>query len=129
MAFVEADLLTDISQEELDGIAKELAEEQPGDPDPIGTTISEQVQKVEDYTLRYDMPELRIKRLVRALVLYELYARLQSIPEKRKDKYEEAMKELRDIRDGKFKDLAVEEPPPAGLSSGQGNWGSKKKIC
>jgi hypothetical protein len=129
MAFIETDLLTDISQEELDGIGKELAEEQPGDPDPIAATIAEQVQKVEDYTLRYDVPELRVKRLVRALVLYELYARLQSIPDKRKSKYDEAMKELRDIRDGKFKDLAVEEPPPAGMSSNQGKWGSKKKIC
>ena len=126
MAFLEADLLADISQEELDGIAKSLVSE--GDPEPIATTIAEQVQKVEDYTLRFNVPELRVKRLVRALVLYELYSRLGSLPAKRKDKYEEAMKELRDIRDGKFKDLAIEDPPPAGLPTSQGAWGSKRKI-
>src|SRR5690606_7336650 len=98
------------------------------DPEPIETIIAEQIQKVEDYTLRYDLPELRQFRLVRALVLYELYARLGSIPQKRKDKYEEAMKELRDIRDGKFPDLALEDPPPDGLPEGQGQWGSKRKL-
>lgn len=126
MAFIADDLLVDISQEELDGIAGELVE--MGDPDPITTTIDEQVQKVEDYTLRYDVPELRQKRLVRALVLFELYARLQSIPEKRQKKYDEAMKELRDIRDGKFPDLALEDPAPEGLPEGQGRWGSKPRI-
>lgn len=126
MAFSEDDLLVDISQVELDGIAKALVNQ--GDPDPITTTIAEQVQKVEDYTLRYNVPEARSNRLVRALVLYELAARLGTIPEKRKIKYEEAMKELRDIRDGKFKDLALEEPPPAGLSTGQGAWGSADKV-
>jgi hypothetical protein len=126
MAFTEQDLLPDISQEELDGIAKELVT--PGDPEPIETTITEQEQKVEDYTKRYDVPELRQFRLVRALVLYELYSRLGTIPQKRKDKYEEAMRELRDIRDGKFPDLALEDPPPDGLPEGQGRWGSDTRI-
>lgn len=126
MAFTETDLLVDISREELDGIATELLAQ--GQPAPIASTIAEQVQKVEDYTLRFAVPELRVKRLVRALVLYELYSRLSVIPEKRKTKYEEVMKELRDIRDGKFPDLAAEDPPPASLPSGQGRWGSKKRI-
>lgn len=124
--FTEADLLSDISSDELDGIGAQLVVF--GDPDPIATTIAEQAQKVEDYTLRYNVPLDRAKRLVRALVLYELYARLSSPPEKRKYKYEEAMKELRDIRDGKFPDLAIEDPPPAGLPKGKGAWGSKCKI-
>lgn len=124
--FEESDLLPDISQEELDGIAKELVG--LGDQEPIATTIAEQIQKVEDYTLRYNVPALRCKRLCRALVLFELYARLQSIPDKRKAKYDEAMKELRDIRDGKFPDLALEDPAPEGLPEGQGRWGSKTKI-
>lgn len=126
MAFTEQDLLVDISQKELDGIAKTLVNQ--GDPDPITTTITEQVQKVEDYTLRWNVPETRHKRLTRALVLYELYARLQTIPEKRKLKYEEAMKELKDIRDGKFPDLAIEDPAPAGLPGSSGAWNSSTKI-
>jgi len=126
ITFTEEDLLVDISQEELDGIAKELVTS--GNPEPIATTIAEQMQKVEDYTARFAVPELRYKRLVRALVLYELYARLAEIPAKRKLKQEEAMKELRDIRDGKFPDLMLEVPSPAGVPSGQGNWGSKEKL-
>lgn len=128
MAFVftETDLLVDISQEELDGIAKEAVE--IGQPDLIAATIAEQVQKVEDYTLRFDVPDLRMKRLTRALVLFEIYSRLSSIPEKRETKYNEAMKELREIRDGKFPDLAIEDPAPEGLPSGEGRWGSKPKF-
>jgi hypothetical protein len=126
ITFTEEDLLVDISQEELDGIAKDLVSE--SNPQPIASTIEEQVQKVEDYTLRFAVPDLRFKRLLRALVLYELYSRLAEIPEKRKLKHEEAMKELRDIRDGKFPDLMLEEPPPAGTPTAQGNWGSKEKL-
>lgn len=126
MAFEEGDLLVDIGREELEGIARELVEQ--GDPEPIARTIEEQVQKVEDYTLRYEVPELRGKRLVRALVLFELYARLGTIPEKRREKYEEAMKELRDIRDGKFKDLKIEDPPPPDMPVGGGEWGSEEKF-
>jgi hypothetical protein len=126
ITFTEADLRVDISKEELDGIAKELVE--TGDPEPIATTIVEQIQKVEDYTLRYSVPVTQAKRLVRALVLFELYSRLGSIPAKRKDKYEEAMQELRDIRDGKFPDLAIEDPPPTGLNQTGGRWGSNKRF-
>ncbi len=126
MAFTEADLLADISQAELDGIAKALVT--AGDVDPIATTILEQTDKVEAYTLRYAVPEIRSNRLIRALVLWELYSRLGAIPEKRQVKYDEAMKELRDIRDGKFKDLALEDPAPTGLSSTQGQWGSADKV-
>ncbi len=126
ITFTEEDLLVDISQEELDGIAKELVSD--GDPEPIARTIAEQLQKVEDYTARFEVPELRYQRLVRALVLFEIYARLAEIPKKRQTKYDEAMKELKDIRDGKFPDLMLEEPPPAGIPSGHGNWGSKEKL-
>lgn len=126
VTFEEEDLLVDISQEELDGIAKTLVT--GGDPEPIETTIEEQIQKVEDYTLRYELPDIRAKRLVRALVLHELYSRLGVIPDKRVRKYDEAMKELIDIRDGKFTDLAIEDPAPDGLPGATGDWGSSEKI-
>lgn len=126
MPFIEANLLPDISQEELDGIAKELVT--VGDPEPIATMIAEQAQKVEDFTLRYNVPELRLHRLIRPLVLWELYKRLGAIPEKRQTAYDEAMKELREIRDGKFPDLAIEEPAPAGLPGSTGDWGSEERI-
>lgn len=126
MAFTEQDLVPDISQEELDGIAKELVT--PGDPTPIATAIAEQTQKVEDFTLRWAVPELRVKRLTRPLVLWFLYKRLGSIPDKRQTDYDEAMKELREIRDGKFPDLAIEDPAPAGSPGSTATWGSEEKI-
>jgi hypothetical protein len=126
MAFTETELLVDISQEELDGIAKELVE--MGHPDPVEFTIGEQLQKVTDYTVRYELPEERLNRLTRALVLFELYARLQSIPEKRQLKYDEAMKELKDIRDGKFPDLPLADPTPDGSAASSGAWGSDCRI-
>lgn len=124
---LETDLLADISRKELDGLAKKLVE--LGDPDPITVTITEQRQKVDDYTRRFDLPPDREKRLIRALALFELMARLGAIPEKRQTKYDEAMKELRDIRDGKFPDLLRKDPAPAGLSDVRGRFGSQPRLA
>jgi hypothetical protein len=126
MAFTETDLLADISQEELDGIGKELVE--LGGENPIEATIAEQVQKVEDYTLRWAVPELRLKRLTRPLVLWELYKRLGAIPDKRQTAYDEAMKELKEIRDGKFPDLAIQDPAPDGSPGSTAAWGSECQL-
>jgi hypothetical protein len=124
--FTEADLLVDISRVELDGIAKTLTT--ATDPQPIATTISEQSRKVDDYTRRHALELERENRLVRALVLFELSARLGKIPEKRQRKYDEAMRELRDIRDGKFPDLALKDPLPGDLAGLEGYWGSERKM-
>lgn len=126
ITFIEKDLLADISKRELDGIAKKLVE--LGDPDPITTTIAEQLQKVDDFTRRYALPVDREKRLVRALVLFELYSRLGPIPAKRETKHDQAMKELREIRDGKFPDLPLKDPLPTDVNPQTGNWGSGKKF-
>ena len=127
VSFTEDDLLADISREELDGIAHELVAQ--GEVEPVQTTIREQVQKVDDYTRRYVLAEDRVKRLIRALVLWELPARLSNIPKKRQTKYDAAMKELEGIRDGKFKDLlALEDPAPAGLPDNRGRFGSQPPV-
>ena len=126
VGFTEEDLLADISRKELDGIAKKLLE--LGDPEPIPVTITEQTQKVDDYTRRYVLTEDRERRLIRALVLFEIYARLASIPPKRQTKYDEAMRELRDIRDGKFPDIAERTELPPDLPSARGRWGGKEQI-
>ena len=126
MTFTESDLTTDISRKELDGIAKKLVED--GDPEPIATTISEQSRKVADYTRRYVLDEERQRRLIRALVLFELTSRVGSIPDKRQTKYDAAMKELEGIRDGKFPDLQLVSPVPSDISPARGAWGGKKRF-
>lgn len=127
ITFVEGDLLVDISQAELDGIAKSIMD--AGFP-PITTTITEQRQKFYDYTRRFVVPDDRAKRLIRALVLYELYARLNpySIPKFRADKQRQAVDELEEIRDGKFLDLQKADDPVGGPTATGATWGSEPKI-
>jgi hypothetical protein len=114
----ETNLLSEISQEELDAIAKELVNE--GDPAPISSTITEQEARMATYISGYTLNANHELQLLRALVLHELYRRLGKIPEKRKQAYDAALSELRDIRDGKF---------PSLLSvNSRATWGSEDKI-
>jgi hypothetical protein len=115
-----------ISQAELDSITAALANS--GVPDPIGNVISEQVQKVEDYTLKFKITDVRQKRLVRPLVLFQLYSLLGQVSAALQRDYDGAMKELEDIRDGKFPDLALDSPPPADLAPAQAAFGSGRKV-
>lgn len=126
VAFEESDLLPDISQEELSGIAATLVAS--GDPQPIASYIAASREKVDLYTNRYVLDDNHEKALIRALCLFELYSRLGSIPEKRKLKYDEAMRELREIRDGKFQDLPQKDPLPDSVQPYEGRWGSKTKL-
>lgn len=97
--------------------------------DPISVEITRQIDKVDSYTSQYVLAANRYKRLVRALVMYELYATgsLGTPPADIKPAYEAAMKELEDIRDGKFDDLELADPADTGVGEG-GNWGSETKI-
>lgn len=126
MIFTRTDLLADISEEELAGIAEELVE--AGDPVPIDTAITEQQAHMERYIHRYVIDEAWQKKLLRALVLWELPKRLGSIPAKRQTAYDAAMKELREIRDGKFPDVPLKETPPADISAARGRSGSDQRY-
>lgn len=127
--FQESDLLVDITAKELDAI-KTKAVGAFGDPNRVANTIAEQRQKVDDYTHRYNLDPERQKRLIRTLVIFELSTVLSDkIPEGRADKHALAMRELENIRDGKFDNLLpIIDPPPADLPPYRGRSGSNRKI-
>lgn len=127
MTFVRDDLLVDISEKELAGLGEKLV--LGGDPVPIDSTITEQKEKMERFIHLYEVDDNWQKSLLRALVLWELYKRLGSIPEKRQKAYDEAMKTLREIRDGKFKTLPLRDPEPDDISAGHGRYGGETKIA
>jgi hypothetical protein len=95
--------------------------------DPIEWAVSEAQQTVKDFTAHYLIPETRQKRLVRALAIHELYRLAGPIPENHAKAYDAAMAELRDIRDGKFTDLAASITTPSPRSPG--NWGSQTRLA
>lgn len=123
MAFTESDL--HLSQSEIDQIKARL--ENLGIANALTNTITEQSQKVEDYTLRYTIPDARAKRLARPLVIQQLYVLCGMVTSASEQAYEEAMKELIDIRDGQFPDLAEESPTPSGVAT-SGVWGSATQV-
>lgn len=119
MSFAPSDL--HISQDEQDKITAALANAIV--TDPIQNTIEEEVQTVADYTTRYTLPGQRQQRLVRALVLHKLYSLLGDVSKARADDFENAMQELKDIRDGKFPELAQ-----SGSAAAVGAWGSQTRL-
>ena len=127
MIFARTDLLVDISDKELTPITTKLVE--LGDPDPITSTITESQAEMERFIHRYEVDDAWQKKLLRALVLWELYKRLGNIPEKRQKAYDEAKKTLREIRDGKFPDVPLKQTPPEDISAARGRSGSDTRIA
>ncbi len=126
MTFTRTDLLVDISDKELDGITTKLI--QYGDPDPIDSTIAEQQARMERYIHFYVIDDGYQKTLLRALVLWRLFQRIGAIADKRQKSYDDAMKELREIRDGKFKTLPLKDPQPTDSNAGRGASGSNQRY-
>lgn len=126
IVFSRTDLLVDISDKELTPITTKLVE--LGDPDPITNTITESQAEMERFIHRYEVDDAWQKKLLRALVLWELYKRLGSIPEKRQKAYDEAKKTLREIRDGKFPDVPLKEETPEDISAARGRSGSETRY-
>ena len=120
----ENDLLAIISKDELDGLAKELIED--GQPEPIPTAIAEGIGTIRMYADPKVIPNDALKRIWRILAVCWIYNRLGNLPEKREKEQDWAIGALKDIRDGKFKYMAVDESRiPAG---GKGAWGGNSKI-
>jgi hypothetical protein len=124
MAFTESDL--NVSQAEIDEVKAGLAN--TGQANPFPNAMAEAETKVRDWTSRYVVPEDTLKRLWRPLTLFALYTLVGDVGKSRKDAYDEAMKELTDIRDGKFQQYAAASPQPSGFLQTSGNWGSKTRI-
>lgn len=117
-----------ISDDAIAQITAQLANSK--NADPIGDAISRQAQTVTDYTLRYAVPSERLMRLIRALVMFDIYSNpaLGVMPPNVATLYTAAMKELTDIRDGKFHDLMQLTPEDVNLSPALGQFGSNRKI-
>lgn len=96
---------------------------------PIESSIEAAVGMVDDYTTQYVLTDLRYKRLARALAVYELY-RLAGggVPEAIAEANKTALNELKEIRDGKFPDLAREGETPGSVTAAKGEWGSATKF-
>lgn len=130
VTFVRADFLADMSAKELDALSTKLVV--GGDPDPLTNAIARAQQTVDLYAGLWNIGVDWEKRLISAIALYEIVSRLNGPDNDRKLAYEAAMKELRDIRDGKFKNLTQRDPLPAVINPGTlgtgFGFGSQDKI-
>lgn len=108
MSFEATDL--GISDDAIAQITAQLANSL--NPDPIADAISRATQTVTDYTIRFVIAQERQYKLIRAIVLYDLYSNpaLGAMPPSVDNAYKYVMQELKDIRDGKFPDLELKSP-------------------
>lgn len=124
--FTRQDLLADISDKELTALTTKLVND--GDPSPVDTAIARARSVVSRYTERYVVPDDQLQGYIRDLALYYIQPRLQAIPAKRQTAYDQTMKELKDIRDGKFRDLPQADPAPADIATIDAPHGSSSQI-
>lgn len=122
VAFTRSDLLTDISDKELTALTTKLVVS--GDPDPLATAIERGRGAIDLYAGRWLLPVDWEKRLICAIALWEMVARVGVIEDKRQKAYEEAMKTLRDVRYVKFPNLTERSPLPVTVSPPRGGSGS-----
>ncbi len=114
-----------ISQAEIDQITSNLAN--ANKPDPIADAIAGATQTVTDYTKRYVLTSDRILGLLKPLVMFELHSQINGASDSQVKAKDDAMRELREIRDGAFPDLPLANPAPQN-TGGTGAWGSSKQI-
>lgn len=92
---------------------------------PVQEVIDGAVGRVGQFTARYVLADDHYRRLVRPLAVYDLMNFPGSvIPEGIKADMENALKELREIRDGKFADTLT----PATTAPSVGAWGGTSRI-
>lgn len=118
MSFPNTDML--LPDAELSQLTAALAN--AGVADPIAKVATECGAVVDQYTAGYSLPEDWRDRLIRALAPAELYRLAGSgVPESQQTAWDAAMKELRDIRDGKFPSLSPSTTAPTPAATGR--WG------
>lgn len=75
-------------------------------PDPLAVICEEESARVDLVCAAYELPAPWVRRIARALAIFAIYSRTaQEIPKQVRDGYDEAMKDLTDIRDGKYGNL------------------------
>jgi hypothetical protein len=111
----EADLL--LGQKALDQIVR--ARTAQGITQPVLAVIEAAAGTVNDYTSRYVLDAERWRRLVRMLAVHDLMNFPGgSIPDAVVKARTEALQELKDIRDGKFRDLLLESASAPAVATG-----------
>ena len=124
MPFTESDL--NLPQAEIDQIKAALVN--TGIANAYTNTMTEQEAKVDEYTAAYTIGSDRKRRLWRPLVIHQLYVLIKMVSEDTRKAYEDAMKELEGIRDGKFTTTLTPAAAPPTPAGGGGKWGSETKI-
>lgn len=116
-----------ISADELNQIADALVG--MGQPDSIITACAARDRHVRDTTAKYIVPEPTLQRLWGPLVVWDLYTLLPGeIPNNRQKAYDEAMAELKDIRDGKYPQYPLATVQPTGFAQSAAKWGGEKQF-
>lgn len=123
---VEDDLLVDISREELDGLTNELLAQ--GQADPVATQIADALGVVQMYVDPWALKTDVLKRLWRLLAIAGIYNRLSRLPEKRKEERDWAMMTLKEVRDGKFPNLLIDQAKVEEAAPMAGRWGSAARV-
>ncbi len=120
MAFAESAL--NVSQAELDDLTSALAN--TAAPDAFVNALPEGEAMVRDWTSRYIVPDAVLQRLWRPIVLFNLYTLAGTVSATRQKAYDNAIAELKDIRDGKFKQYPPADVAPAGDTANPAAYGS-----
>ena len=120
----ESDLL--LSQKTLEELFR--ARLNRGLAQPITEVIAEMAGLVRDYTGRYELPADRWRRLVRCLAVHQLLSFPGgAVPESVQRDHDAALRELEDIRDGRFADL-LPPNPSASEAAPRAAWGGRVLV-
>ncbi len=96
----------------------------PGDPDPVQEEINAAVAKVETYTGGYIVSPFLLTGYARDIAAHQVAKRLSTTTDSQVRAFDRALKEIEDIRDGKFPNLK----PAPGAASGKVLHGGRGKV-
>jgi hypothetical protein len=117
-SLLESDLQSQISAAELDGLAKSLLA--VGQENPILWAIEKQFDLLGSYvdltTVKTQYEDTVLDYWAK-MAVFAIYNRLGRVPAKRREEREEALQWLRDVRDGKFPHIFIDEDSDFGAAS------------
>ena len=125
--FTRDDLAGVITNDDLGKLETRL--QQQGEPAPTPANIARAVGTFNDHTAKYLVETDRANRLIGTLVVYYLYFRLGAVPPIRATAYNDALTELRGIRDGKFPDMPLDgDTTPTQSAPAPGRYGGRRPF-
>jgi phage gp36-like protein len=84
---------------------------------PWTRAIAEAVDMIDTYAASYTLTDSTYNRLIKPLVIHDLYSLMRALTDQQVKDFESAMSELKDIRDGKVP-LPLNDPLPTLNASG-----------